>query len=295
MQASSYNFTSYTGFFKYDSAEGNPKSLPAVAANFGLNDNTTWSDLEQTLTKLNTESLAKDGSSYKLIYANRHGQGFHNVGESKYGTPEWDAKWSLLNGDGNITWGPDARLTPLGIQQAQDVNDAWMSLLKQDDSPPLPTKLYVSPLSRALSTLEIGYNKVLLNNTSTNGHLLSSPHNLTPQIRESFREMYGEHTCDQRRTKSEIHADYPDAAFQPSFSEQDTLWTPERETTDHLDARIKAALIDAWNESRPDQVIALTSHSGVMQSLFRVVGHYPVSPPTGAMIPLIVKATPSSS
>ena len=28
-----------------------------------------------------------------------------NVGESLYGTEEWDKHWSKLNSDGNITWG----------------------------------------------------------------------------------------------------------------------------------------------------------------------------------------------
>ncbi len=92
---------------------------------------------------------------YKLLYAGRHGQGFHNVGESKYGTPAWDSYWSELNGDGNITWGPDARLTELGVEQAQAVHDGWMSMLKQSDSAPLPSRLFSSPLSRALSTMEI--------------------------------------------------------------------------------------------------------------------------------------------
>ncbi|SOV04809.1 related to PMU1 - putative phosphomutase [Ustilago sp. UG-2017a] len=307
MPAKSYNFTTYTGFFKYDNADGS--SLPAVAANFGLRENTTWADLTRTLSQLNLDGALHDGSSYKLLFAGRHGQGYHNVAESQYGTPAWDATWSKIFTDGNITWGPDARLTPLGIQQAQAVHDAWVSLLKQQDPPPLPTKLYSSPLSRAISTMEISYDNIILNNPNNTvskpagpGGIdglfkdilgkIGGPRKISPEVKELFREEYGEHTCDQRRTRSEIRKDYPNVHFEPGFTEQDTLWTTDREQVSHLDARIQQALTQVWNEAPTEQVISLTSHSGVMQSLFRVVGHYVIKPRTGTLIPLIVKATP---
>ncbi len=80
--------------------------------------------------------------------------------------------------------------------------------------------------------------------------------------------------------------------FEAGFSEGDQLWTTTREQDAHLDARIQQALTQVWNEAQQDQVISLTSHSGVMQSLFRVTHHYPIKPSTGALIPLIIKATP---
>ncbi|CDS82355.1 related to PMU1-putative phosphomutase [Sporisorium scitamineum] len=310
MQAKSYNFTTYTGYFKYDTVEGT--TLPAVATNFGLRENATWSDLTQKLFQLNVGGALKDGSSYKLLFAGRHGQGYHNVAETQYGTPAWDSYWSKLNTDGTLTWGPDAKLTALGIQQAQEVNDAWKAMLKQSDSAPLPTKLFSSPLSRALSTLEISYDEILLSNpndtasaapqkpqglggligdiSSTMDKVLHPK--LTPEVKELFREEYGEHTCDQRSTKTQLAKTYPNVAFEPGFTEQDTLWTSTREADSHLDARIQQALTQMFNEAQQDLVVSLTSHSGVMQSLFRVVGHYPIKPSTGALIPLIIKATP---
>lgn len=224
------------------------------------------------------------------------------MGESKYGTPAWDSHWSELDGDGTITWGPDARLTPLGVQQAQAVNDAWVAMLKQRDSAPLPSRLFSSPLSRSLSTLEISYNNILVsdpaNKTSSPPQGLQGLLNgiferkLTPEVKELFREEYGEHTCDKRRTKSQIHSDYPNVNFEAGFAENDPLWTTTREEDSHLDGRIQQALTQMWNEAEQDQVLSLTSHSGVMQSIFRVVGHVHISPATGALIPLIIKATP---
>ncbi|SJX62013.1 uncharacterized protein SRS1_10639 [Sporisorium reilianum f. sp. reilianum] len=318
MQAKSYNFTTYTGFFKYDTVEGS--TLPAVAPNFGLRDNTTWSGLTQKLFELNAEGALKDGSSYKLLFAGRHGQGYHNVAESKYGTPAWDAYWSELTTDGTLVWGPDAKLTALGMQQAQAVNDAWKAMLNQSDAAPLPSQLFSSPLSRALSTLEISYDQILLSNPNATAGAADKPKpqgpqgpqgalgaligdvssaigkalhpKLTPEVKELFREEYGEHTCDQRSTRSQLAKTYPNVAFEPGFKEEDPLWTTTRETDSHLDARIQQALTQMFNEAQRDQVVSLTSHSGVMQSLFRVVGHYPIRPSTGALIPLIIKATP---
>ena len=63
----SYTFTTHTGFFKYDTVDG--ASLPAVAANFGLHENTSWAELLQTLLELNVQGLVTDGSSYKLVFA----------------------------------------------------------------------------------------------------------------------------------------------------------------------------------------------------------------------------------
>ncbi len=65
-----------------------------MAPNFGLRDNVTWDGLARTLLQLNIDGAAHDGSSYKLVFAGRHGQGYHNVAESKYGTALWDSYWS---------------------------------------------------------------------------------------------------------------------------------------------------------------------------------------------------------
>jgi hypothetical protein len=38
---------------------------------------------------------AKEGESYKVLFLGRHGQGWHNVAESKYGTKAWDVRLVL--------------------------------------------------------------------------------------------------------------------------------------------------------------------------------------------------------
>lgn len=115
-------------------------------------------------------------TSYKLILIARHGQGYHNVAESLYGTAAWNCPsltpslpspkpdgrvagyWSELNTDGNITWGPDSRLTPLGISQAQNVNKALKR--EREEGFEMPGSYYSSPLSRSASTFSISWDGV---------------------------------------------------------------------------------------------------------------------------------------
>lgn len=57
---------------------------------FGLVDKSPerWTNLTSFIEQLNMDSDSL--TAYKLVYAARHGQGFHNVGESKYGSVAWD-------------------------------------------------------------------------------------------------------------------------------------------------------------------------------------------------------------
>lgn len=41
-------------------------------------------------------------TTYKVIYIARHGEGWHNRAEEKYGTEEWNRRWSRLEGDGEM-------------------------------------------------------------------------------------------------------------------------------------------------------------------------------------------------
>lgn len=151
----------------------------------------------------------------------------------QYGTPAWDSYWSKLNGDGNLTWGPDAQLTPTGIAQAQAVHDAWVSQLSAHrsgkDSAPLPSKLYSSPLSRSANTLNHTFAGIILAETPkealgsiAKGQLPGLEH---PLVKELFREQYGVHTCDKRSNKAVLHERFPTYFFEKGFTEEDEIWT----------------------------------------------------------------------
>lgn len=69
---------------------------------FGLLDKSEerWDRFIERIDRLNREADAR--TAYKVFFVGRHGEGWHNVGERKYGTEAWNSYWSLLEGDGEI-------------------------------------------------------------------------------------------------------------------------------------------------------------------------------------------------
>ncbi|EEB89202.1 hypothetical protein MPER_12724, partial [Moniliophthora perniciosa FA553] len=177
------------GFFIQDNAT----TAEAVPPRFGLIDDSDnrWDTLRAEIDRLNCE--AEEGTSYKVVIFGRHGEGFHNVAESKYGTQAWDDYWSKLNGDGELVWGPDAELTPLGEDQARAVNKAWKTEVAFNI--PLPRRRYCSPMTRALSTYILTFEDI--------------PLEYRPLVLENCREVYGVHTCDKRRSRTYISTTFP--------------------------------------------------------------------------------------
>lgn len=73
-----------------NTASANLTGYDLLEDDFGLLDKsaTNWQNLTTYINQLNQE--ADTNTTYKLIYVARHGEGFHNVAEAKYGTPAWD-------------------------------------------------------------------------------------------------------------------------------------------------------------------------------------------------------------
>lgn len=220
-------------------------------------------------------STCSESISYKVLFLGRHGEGSHNVAEFKYGTKAWDEKWALLNGDGELTWGPDPRLTAIGEEQARSAHAAWEREIHR--GVPIPQKYYCSPLTRAIRTLELTFVDVL-------------PAHIKPLIVENCREDIGEHTCDKRRTRTELHSDFPGFAFEEGLEEEDVLWSPERETEESVESRAKLFLDRVFENDRDDDYISVTAHCGWINALLRVIGQGNYSLPTGGLIVVIVKS-----
>lgn len=241
---------------------------------------------------------APAGTSYRLLFLGRHGEGDHNVAEAFYGTKAWDVwkspklwtiypptvlanmnpqcHWAALDGNETTTWA-DAHLTPTGINQALGVSAFWSHQLTAEKMP-LPQSYYVSPLDRALHTAQLTFST------------LPTPpeYPFKPTVKELLREANGIHTCDRRSSRTYIATRYPTYSIETGFTEEDLLWVPDlRESPSALTARLGELLDDIFSHDE-STFISMTSHGGAIAAILRVVGHRPFSLRTGAVIPVLV-------
>jgi len=215
---------------------------------------------------------------YKVFFLGRHGEGYHNAAETFYGTPAWNCYWSELTGNATVSW-EDADLTPNGIAQALIANNFWKSQIANQHTP-YPQSYYTSPLTRCLRTANLTFGDLEL------------PHYypFVPTVKELFREGISTHTCDHRRSKSYIHSLFPSYAIEPNFAETDPFWNGHTgEPSAAQDIRSKKVLDDVF-ASDDHTWVSVTSHSGEIASILRVLGHRTFSLSTGAVIPVLVKA-----
>jgi broad specificity phosphatase PhoE len=264
------------GFFIQEGGTRRYALNEAIPPRFGLIDcsNDRWKTFKQKINRLNTSSPA--GTQYKVFFVGRHGEGFHNVAEAKYGTEAWNNYWSKENGDGELIWGPDPELTMLGKDQAKAAHDAWKQERKFDI--PIPGKLYCSPLTRAIHTNKITFDSII-------------PQSQRTMIIEDLRETHGVHTCDKRRTRTYIEQTFPDFDIEKELIEEDTLWDPEvRETHAEVDVRMRRVL-DMIFDKDQEQFISFTAHGGIVSAVLRVINHRQYILLTGGIIPIVVKSS----
>ncbi|KAF9493757.1 phosphoglycerate mutase-like protein [Pleurotus eryngii] len=258
-----------------------------IPPSFGLLDSTSpdrWTKLFRQIAELNGDAKKSHGGAeleFKLFFLGRHGEGFREWNER-----HTNGHWSKLDGDGEIVWGPDAELTPLGISQAQTAHTAFVAEFASGLR--IPDATYVSPLSRALRTFEITFDG-----------LFSGEHPEDP-IQAACREQYGVHTCDLRRSRTFIFSTFPHITTLPPkldahtpfpLTENDELWTAdERETSDHVAARVKTVLDVVFEKERGD-FISITAHSGMINGFLASIGRPSFSLGTGGVLPVVVKGT----
>lgn len=286
-----FKFEAEPDVFMQSQPSTDPSDFDNTAQNFGLihreypTDETAepagltdWQRFLRYIRHLETTSAKS--TTYKLLYLGRHGEGFHNVAEAYYGTKAWDDYWSKLDGNGTIFWF-DAHLTEIGKGQARAAGAFMKAQMAEDKMMPAPDSYYTSPMYRCLQTASLTWSDIPL----------PADKPFKPLIKELVREVLGEHTCDKRSTRTVIHQAFPDFPIEDGFAEEDELWRADhRETHEEHDARNQALLDDIFAHD-DHEVLSLTSHSGTIASILRVLGHREFKLPTGGMIPVLVKAT----
>lgn len=263
------------GFFKQTSPDTD-NDFDIDANNFGLYSNVSWSDVADQVDALNKKSNDK---KYKLIFAARHGEGYHNVAPDDYDKDDWECYWQEQDGDGKIEWF-DAALTPNGELQIKRLNGQWKTQLK--NGTPLPQSYYSSPLRRTLQTFQLTWSNI------TN---FVDDKKYKPLVRENLRETYGIATESKRHDKDFIVKNWPFVNLPNDFSSPDPWWIPDKEEShQHRDYRAGLFLNDIFTND-DNQIISVTTHSGFLNSFLKVVNHRDWDMDTGAMIPLIVEAS----
>ncbi|OCK75126.1 phosphoglycerate mutase-like protein [Lepidopterella palustris CBS 459.81] len=294
-QASHIKYTTIKGYFLQSEDSTDSSTFNFKTNNFGLINRsyetdgsgdaevrkTQWQRFVRYVEYVNEES--GEGVWFKVLFMGRHGQGWHNVAEDKYGTPAWDCYWSKLDGADGITWA-DADLTELGEKQAEGVSEFWKShLTVEGGGIPVPQSYYLSPLTRAIRTAEITFAGLELPE--------SAP--FKPVVKELLREAIGVHTCDRRSTATHILGAFSSSlalTLEPHFSETDPLWTADlREPDSALKVRMATLLDDVFTHD-DSAFVSFTSHSGAIGMLLEALGHRKWNLQTGEIIPVFVRA-----
>lgn len=270
-----WDFEIVPGYFKQSNDATDDTRFNYIKEHFGIAK--PWEEIINDLKKLNDN--ADSNTFYKVIYLARHGQGYHNLAHAQYGDKAWNEYWSKLNGDGKIVWGPDPLLTELGVSQAEE-NGEVISEDIGKGAKIIPSKWYVSPLSRSIDTLIHTWRLIV--NIDT----------IKPLIMENLRETTGVHTCDKRLPKRVLVEKYPKFIIEPSFTEEDELFKVDyRETVGEIAVRMNKAFQFIFSDSKNESLICVTSHSGAIRAQLLALGHRLFAVGTGGVIPVFVKAT----
>jgi broad specificity phosphatase PhoE len=188
----------------------------------------------------------------KTIHFIRHAEGNHNQANKEYG----DDTPCIYSTDG--AWKhQDARLTEKGIRQCVEARETLLNNVN-------PELIVVSPFTRTLQT----------------AHIMFAGKGYPFLVHHLCQERWGRYTCDKKRSKTEIvndmlpiYAATDDKIDFDSFgfiSEHDELWTKKREPDDDCTGRGIAMM--QWLASRPENNIAVVTHSSWLKHLFRAFG-----------------------
>ncbi|KAF2742362.1 phosphoglycerate mutase-like protein [Sporormia fimetaria CBS 119925] len=297
-----FTYSTVEGYFLQSEKDTDPTRFDFKKENFGLIPRTydsdpdhadpkeQWRHFEHHVRQLNQKT--DEDTHYKVLFLGRHGQGWHNVAESKYGTSAWDCYWSMLDGADGLIWA-DANLTAVGEAQATEVHQLWDSLLP--NGIPAPESYYVSPLTRALKTADLSFQNLDLPKDRLYEPVVKEVSSL-PQLetqahdKQLLREAIGVHTCDRRNTATYIRNAFPHAQLEAGFSETDPLWTADYREPELARRYRLAQLLDDIFAHDDGVFLSLTSHSGAITETLEAIGHRAFALETGGVIPVFIKA-----
>jgi len=196
------------------------------------------------------------GSGAKRLTLIRHAEALHNRDAREI--PNYFA-----DGLGYTQAYWDASLTPHGEDQAR-LLAGKLQWRQEKGSPQL---VVVSPMTRTLQTASLAF--LDIPNPASGRAPLRRP----PFVATSLaRERMGNHTCDGRRERAALAADFPHVDFSEVADGPDDMWDHKEMEPDDMDSTACAARAERllrWLWERPESEIAVVSHWVFLSHLLR--------------------------
>uniref|UniRef100_A0A7S2VQL8 Uncharacterized protein n=1 Tax=Zooxanthella nutricula TaxID=1333877 RepID=A0A7S2VQL8_9DINO len=197
----------------------------------------------------------------KRIFFIRHAEGFHNLAERESTVvPKVNILLAENSGDKYV----DAKLTPFGEQQCAKLKANIRGDTVWGFDKPLNLDLVVcSPLTRCLQTAVLS-----LGDPGAPG----APPFI---VNELCRERIADYTCDRRRKRSVLKADFPSINFDLVKDEEDTMFLNQKEgdsTEGEAKCSERGVEFLKWLCGRPEIHIAVVTNSVFLKSLFSQFG-----------------------
>jgi broad specificity phosphatase PhoE len=146
---------------------------------------------------------------------------------------------------------------------------------------PLPETLYTSPLARCLQTTWHALGPVV---RATGGD-----ESFHPVIKERLREQFTGHTCDRRRPRSWIAANWADYRIEDGFAEEDELAKLGRPETDEEHVARKQLALEDLFDNEDGQFVSWTCHSYAIKAILRACNTEVFKVAEGTSFALLIK------
>lgn len=265
-EKASWHLSVVDQYFHQSDDSTNDTAFDPLASGLGLKPGYEWS---QVIDELEAYNERNSSVQYKLVYLQRHGEGFHNIVPPDYTDAEWQCFWKTQNGNGSVEW-YDAELTDAGQIQIVNMTRAWIGA-----NVPYPESYYVSPMRRTLQTWRLLWG--------------AAPIKVRPTVIEVARETYGISTSSKRHSREYIERHFGFVEFEPGFSQFDPWWQPDvHESRDHRQLRAQQMLEAIFGGDRSVTVLVV-SHSGLIKSVLELIGHRRWDLHTGQMVPVVIR------
>jgi broad specificity phosphatase PhoE len=208
----------------------------------------------------------------KVVHLVRHGQGFHNLMADLY--HDVGRTWTQFVASPDNPYTrlelTDSPLTEVGRRQAVALQPRVQRLCEVRARPQLVVS---SPQTRAVQTALLAFEPLLVESEGsgcTAGAHGADEGRVPFVAHEMLREETGVHVCDQRRPASRLCRDFGSHFDFRLLPEGDTMFdASRRETKEEVGTRAYQFL--EWLEARPEQHVAVSSHSAWLLTLLNGV------------------------